>query len=456
MNNYEYFSGALRFNPVILAIDIILIFHFFISWYLSYKKSGWLIDPWNLGLLLTYFFPFLLLYPFSSSIFNVVSVGTHVRQIQGSINIVYFITLTGYLSYFLGSRIFKISGFATPIYWFCIVPFRSTLGMMYKNVLVSRDTFKTVYFLYCSVFIIMILMAYKAGSINNPRAYFYANDKIRVIYNFTASLSGFVNGLLMARIFIFNKRIDKIYFITFLLLTLFVGSRSAALGPLIYYFTLTLFLKWKGRVKMKQFIGGGALIMALVVGLSALRAGNKAASTEAQGSSATGRFATEIFYGNSFSDLRDFAWVYSAWDGTYFYGKTYFSAFISFIPSAYSSFRTENGIGKITATLGGFKTSEHPGLRPGMYGESFLNFGILGVIIVGIILGYTARLMDHKTKEAAMKNDKVRYFVMGTSTIFVGNLAITSGFFGIYVTLILLLLLSMIKLVLNYVKQLSI
>jgi hypothetical protein len=95
----------------------------------------------------------------------------------------------------------------------------------------------------------------------------------------------------------------------------------------------------------------------------------------------------EFVYGNTFSDLRDFAWVLSSWNHKPFYGKTYASAFISFIPTTYSSFRTKWGIGRVTAKLGGFVPKFHPGLRPGAFGEPYLNFGIPGVILMGILLG---------------------------------------------------------------------
>lgn len=451
MNSYNYLSGALRFNVFILCIDIFLIFQFFISWYLSYKRTGWAIDPWNLGLLLSYFFPFLLLYPFSSAIPNVFAVGAHVRAIQGSINQAFFISLTGYLSFFFGSRVFRTLRYKTAIYWMFILPVRNTLGKAYKKVLLSKDISKILFFIYCGVLAAMLLVALKAGSFNNPRAFFYKNEGIRPYYNFTVSLSSIVSGIIIARIFQFNQLSDKIYLGLFIFVNLFIGSRSFALGPLIGVFTLVVFLVWKGKFKIKQMAIYASIILALVVVLSQFRSGTP--KSAAPKGAAPNMFLTEIFYGNSFSDLRDFAWCLSAWNGQYFYGKTYLAAFMSFIPTTYSSFRTDYNIGRITAKLGGFSPQEHPGLRPGIYGESYLNFGIPGVIIVGIILGYAARYMDYKTKVAAYSNNKLEYFVSAIGVIFVGNLSMTSGFFTVYTFLIIVVILYIFRLFLKVFKS---
>ena len=162
-------------------------------------------------------------------------------------------------------------------------------------------------------------------------------------------------------------------------------------------------------------------------------------------------FQLLTFYGNSFSDLRDFSWVLSAWDGVYLNGKTYLSAFISFVPSALSSFRAQWGIGKVTAVLAGFDPLEHPGLRPGMFGESYLNFGITGVMFIGTILGYSYRYIDYKIKKAANTTDFIIAFSAPMSCIFITNLPITPGFFNLYFMLLIFLLLFVVRVIIYYV-----
>ena len=142
-----------------------------------------------------------------------------------------------------------------------------------------------------------------------------------------------------------------------------------------------------------------------------------------------------LFYGNNFSDLRDFAWVYSAWDHTLWAGKTYLAAFLAFIPRFASHFRDTWGLGAATAASVGFDPQVHPGLRPGAFGEGFFNFGLLGVIAVGLLLGITLRWVDTEVKRAlsgprpSMMKAFAATMVLGIS----GSFAVSAGFSGVYV-----------------------
>ena len=48
----------------------------------------------------------------------------------------------------------------------------------------------------------------------------------------------------------------------------------------------------------------------------------------------------------------------------------------------------------------GIDPTNHPGLRPGYFGEAYFNFGLLGVLAVGLILGIFGRLADTEAKRA--------------------------------------------------------
>jgi oligosaccharide repeat unit polymerase len=91
----------------------------------------------------------------------------------------------------------------------------------------------------------------------------------------------------------------------------------------------------------------------------------------------------------------------------------------------------------------------HPGLRPGTFGEPYLNFGIPGVILMGILLGYVFRYADHKIKFYAYTNNKIEVFKALVSMALIGNLSITSGFFSIYSTIGIFLFLYLFKLFLK-------
>lgn len=441
MEPQEFFSGGVRITPFIFLINTSLIIHFFASWYISAKKTGWAIDNWHLSLFFSYFIPFLLMYPFASSVLNGRSVGNHVFQIQSTFNEAYFVSLTGYMSVFLGGSFFKAYRYNTLINKALILPIKNSLGYIFERVVINRTVSWFMFYIYFFSLVLMLAIAFKAGSLNDPRGYFYKNEGIgRALYNLTASLSGVVSLILITRIFQFNKLGDKVYLGLFILFTVFVGSRSTALGPLMAIFINYIYFEWKGKIKVQKLIMFGIVMLTLVSLLSLFRSGQKADTPTTEGP------FTGILYGNTFSDLRDFAWVISAWNREPYYGKTYLSAFISFIPSTYSSFRNEYGIGRITARLGGFDPKEHPGLRPGIFGESYLNFGIAGVIVLGILIGYTIRYADDKIRYYAYTNNKIEVFKSGISLIFIGNLSITSGFYAIYVSVTIFLFLYLFKL----------
>ncbi len=48
----------------------------------------------------------------------------------------------------------------------------------------------------------------------------------------------------------------------------------------------------------------------------------------------------------------------------------------------------------------GFDPHVHPGVRPGYFGESYFNFSLLGVIVVGLAIGIIWRRVDIDVKRA--------------------------------------------------------
>jgi oligosaccharide repeat unit polymerase len=355
------------------------------------------------------------------------------------------VSLVGYFSIFAGGAIFRAYNYKTIINAIFISPLKNSLGFLFEKVVVNKTVTRFLFFIYLIVLSILLVIAFKAGSINDPRGYFYRNEGIgRALYNFTSTLSGAVSLLLIARIFQFNKVSDKLYFAFFLLFTIFIGSRSSALGPLLGFFTYLIYFDWKGRVKFRKLMLYAVVMITALVMIGLFRSRKIYSNTFDKTA-----IAAEFLYGNTFSDLRDFAWVLSSWNHQPFYGKTYASALISFVPTTYSSFRAKWGIGRVTARLGGFEPKFHPGLRPGSFGEPYLNFGIPGVIVIGILLGYIFRYTDHKIKYYAYTQNKIEVFKALIATALIGNLSITSGFFSIYSTICIFLFLYLFKLFLK-------
>jgi hypothetical protein len=150
----------------------------------------------------------------------------------------------------------------------------------------------------------------------------------------------------------------------------------------------------------------------------------------------------KVFYGNNFSDLRDFAWVKSSWNGEYFLGKTQLAGFLAFIPSAVSSFRAEWNWGVITTTLVGLDPRITPGLRTGAFGEMYFNFGLPGVLLAGFLNGYLLRLVHNDCLSAAQTlapyDARLKILSALVTLNLVGALLNTAGFFNVYVTVAVL------------------
>ena len=201
-----------------------------------------------------------------------------------------------------------------------------------------------------------------------------------------------------------------------------------------------VYFKRKGKINISTILLSAFGMLCLILGLSFFRAGQFSVGVIASS------FMLQVFYGNSFSDLRDFSWIYSVWHGVYFYGNTYLAAFMSFIPSSISPYRMEWSIGKVTAVMAGYNPKKHPGLRPGMFGESFLNFGILGIISLGLLLGFSWKYLDFKIKEAAKTGNIIESATAGIACMIISSLPITAGFFGIYVNIVVFLALYFLRL----------
>ena len=226
LESTDYFNGMLRFNPWLLIVNGILIIQFFLSWYYSAKKTGWTIDFWRITLFLSYFLTFLLMYPFASAKMNGLVIGTrNLEFARQSITIAYLLSLVGYGSIFIGGFMFTRYKYKSPIYGLFIRPVKVTVGVLFEKIVINRRISKYVAYFYFVALALVLFFAYKGGKGNDPRAFYGENNQYLFIFNFVNSLSGIVSAFLLARIFQFNKLIDKIFFGLFIVSTLFIGSR---------------------------------------------------------------------------------------------------------------------------------------------------------------------------------------------------------------------------------------
>jgi hypothetical protein len=223
-------------------------------------------------------------------------------------------------------------------------------------------------------------------------------------------------------------------------LAVLTGARTVALGGLVLFAMAALvhasLLRRLQVGRVLRILPAAVALLILAVYLGDVRDGQyNILRTIAT-------LGIKLFYGNNFSDLRDFAWVRSYWDGTYYLGKTQLAGFLAFIPSAISSFRAEWNWGVITTSIAGLDPLVNPGLRAGMFGEMYFNFGLPGVLLAGLVYGYVIRRV-HNASLAALRTlpaDRARLSILaGMVTLsLIGGLLNTAGFFGFYITVAVL------------------
>ena len=95
----------------------------------------------------------------------------------------------------------------------------------------------------------------------------------------------------------------------------------------------------------------------------------------------------EAFLGDNLADLRDAAWVFGEWDFKPLDGKTYLGGLASFLPSAIFPQKKEWYLGLVAIRIVHWPPEKHFGLRITFFAESFLNFGLAGVVGLAVCLG---------------------------------------------------------------------
>lgn len=252
---------------------------------------------------------------------------------------------------------------------------------------------------------------------------------LRPIAQFAAFYSVLIASYSLVRFYVYRE-FSLLPVIGLIVVGLIFFGERGNLAAIVTLFVYGLFIRMGRRLKLLWLAVGVAVALWFTFLLDALRNSNFSISAVVKG------FAINMFFGNSFSDTRDFAEVLSFWDGHHFWGKTYLAGVFAFIPRALSSFRDTWSIGVVTATMAGFKTTEHPGLRVGVFGEAYLNFGLVGVILLGLLFGATLRLVDLRMKQSAadLPRSEIRLYSYLVALTFVGvceNSSTASAFYTI-------------------------
>jgi oligosaccharide repeat unit polymerase len=284
--------------------------------------------------------------------------------------------------------------------------------------------------LLCLVLQIIILAIYFVhdGFGFDLRQYTFANPQFRPVALVVSNYSIVIASHCLAR---YIDKKERVLLICTLLLSfglIFFGARSN-IASIYINIVLCSLIRLRTRVSLLKLVSVISAILLVALYLGSVRAGQYSLNDF------FALLALALLYGNNFSDLRDFAWVNALWDHKLWMGKTYLAALTAFVPRFASEFRDAWGTGAATATTLGFDPHVHPGVRPGSFGESYFNFGLVGVLVVGLAIGVIVRRVDIDVKRAlTAPGASMRKAFSSTMTLSVaGIIALSANFSGFYV-----------------------
>lgn len=444
LEKIELFKGLMRFNPILIFVDILMILAFFFYWNHSYIKTGWKIDFFNFTFFRVFFIPVLVMYPFNASLLNAPTIGIELYNYgEPWIDFAFLITILGILFVYFGALLSNNNKIYNTINSLV-----SPILELNKNNISNNICYLFITFIGLVFLIIIIIVQIKEGFLFNPRAFFTANNSIRPIYNLTNIFYPMLVIWTGLRYISSKKRFYMILTIIYCVLGLFLGSRGAILETILVIVMINFYLNYK-KIKLLKLSIIGIVVLFFAIFLNFIR--NK----EGIGNLKE-KIKVEFLFGNSFSDTRDFAIVIGKWDKEFLLGKTYLAGLTSLIPRSVSEFRNTWGLGVFTARTCGFDPLVHPGLRPGLFGEAYFNFGIIGVIFVGIIVGLFLKFSDKKIKESILVYNNVYYsYSVYILLGFAFSFCISIGFASFYVSMILLLFMAFVRQIFYGVKKIS-
>jgi O-antigen polysaccharide polymerase Wzy len=409
-------------------------------WALSFLLVvGWLIRQLLRRRLVTYlsslvffafFLPIILQYPFAFSPLNGLTIGAaNYASYRPHVDPAFLITMTGFLMLVTGYAVCGTRGNEfRPMTWVAS-------GL--------RAWTQSVFLQLSSIFMLLLFgLLFAVGLVGPGGARNIAQTlpALRPLYNIAHILLPLTIALDLYVGLQGRRRAMLALAVVNVGLAALTGSRTAALGGLLLYAMAALvhasLLRRLSVVRVLKVVPIGIVLLILALYLGDVRDGQYNILTTI---ATTG---IKLFYGNNFSDLRDFAWVRSYWDGTYYLGKTQLAGFLAFIPSVISTFRAEWNWGVVTTSIAGLDPLINPGLRAGVFGEMYFNFGLPGVLVAGFVYGYVIRRIHNISLAAArsLSPERARLSILAAMVTLnlIGGLLNTAGFFGFYITLAVL------------------
>lgn len=260
-----------------------------------------------------------------------------------------------------------------------------------------------------------------------------ATPSLRPIYLVAEQLVIFSVGISIVTTLLQRRLLPFCFALFFIGCSLFTGTRSAAILAVFLGFLAFFAIRLSGRFLLVLAVGVPIMVFG-ALGIEELRA------PEARAAFGDLTAIERLLFGNNFSEIRDFAWILSGWDGALFGGKTLVAGVLSLLPSAASDFRTDWSWGRVTLRLSGLSeftsaASGHAGLRPTIFGEWFMNFGMLGVITLSFVLALiftVASKLVLRARQWGVSASPWVGFVAVLILVSAHDISISSGMFAIY------------------------
>lgn len=429
-------------------VAVAFILHFFWSYYRNCYSKGYTMDVWHYSLIFNLFVIHIML-PFIRSDLNVISIPFQLKRTQAHIDEAYLISALGYLCILLGGTLWRVHlglGLRRTFDEAMEMPTRAAYFLLSSRQLLMGNGLLAV----CMMTGVLLFYFKTAGFGFNLRGLLLVTPWLRPIAQFSAFYALVIGSYCLARFYQYKEW-------SMLWITLAIGGGFLFYGERSNIFALpslmllVLFIRMGRRLKLYWLFLGGTCGLFLVIFLDALR------SPHFSLSNVVGGLLLSIFFGNSFSDTRDFALVLSFWSGQFYLGLTYLAGLLAFIPRAIFPFRDKYAVGVVTATLAGLDPRSHSGLRAGIFGEAYLNFGLPGVMLLGCFSGAVMRLIDSRMKQAnrVLPRSSMRiysYSLLGSLIVVSQNSTNASSF---YTVMLILLASWTMRKVLHYLKLVS-
>jgi hypothetical protein len=424
-------SALIGFGSPLVTCLWALSFILVLGWLVRELLRRRLVSYLSSTVFFAFFLPIILQYPFAFSPLNGLTIGAaNYINYRPQVDAAFLLTIAGFGMLLVG---YAVCG-----------PRGSEFGPMTVVTSGLRAWTQSVFLQLSSAFILVLfgfLFALGLIGAGGARNIAQTIPALRPLYNIAHILLPLTIALDLYVGIQGRRRTMLVLALVNVALATLTGARTVALGGLLLFAMAALvhasLLRQLGVGRVLKVIPVAVAILIAALYLGDVREGQyNIFRTIAE-------LGIKLFYGNNYSDLRDFAWVKSYWDGTYYFGKTQLAGILGFIPSFISPFRTEWNWGVVTTTLAGLDPLVNPGLRAGMFGEMYFNFGLAGVLLAGFLYGYVIRRV-HNASLAAVRTlpsgaARLRIFAGMVTIGLFGSLLNTAGFFGFYITVAVLL-----------------